>query len=186
MRIETVVKPESRRSFIVAGGTAVWVSGPWLINLSHAHTGSTHPETAPRSGAKLVKKRAPEQHAWGIAGDRRKVTKTVTITALDTMRFSPDKVNVREGETVRIVLKNVGTMLHELVIGTPDVLQEHAKMMIKFPNMEHDEPYMVHVNPGKSGEIVWKCNRAGSFEYACLIAGHYAAGMKGVLTVKKA
>jgi len=50
--------------------------------------------------------------------------------------------------------------------------------------MEHDEPYMVHVDPGRAGRIVWNFNRAGSFEYACLIAGHYEAGMKGWLTVR--
>jgi uncharacterized cupredoxin-like copper-binding protein len=42
---------------------------------------------------------------------------------------------------------------------------------------------MVHVDPGKTGEIVWTFNRAGSFELACLIAGHYEAGMRGTITV---
>jgi uncharacterized cupredoxin-like copper-binding protein len=56
-------------------------------------------------------------------------------------------------------------------------------MMARFPNMAHDEPYMVHVDAGKRGEIVWHFNRAGSFEFACLIAGHYEAGMRGTVTV---
>ena len=51
--------------------------------------------------------------------------------------------------------------------------------------MEHDEPYMAHVPPGQTGEIVWTFNRAGRFEFACLIAGHYQDGMKGVITVEK-
>jgi hypothetical protein len=33
--------------------------------------------------------------------------------------------------------------------------------------------------PGKTGEIVWTFNRAGEFDFACLIAGHYQAGMVG-------
>jgi uncharacterized cupredoxin-like copper-binding protein len=70
-----------------------------------------------------------------------------------------------------------------MVIGTKKVLDEHAKMMEKFPNMEHDEPYMAHVAPGKTGEIIWTFNRAGEFDFACLIAGHYSAGMKGVIRV---
>ena len=45
--------------------------------------------------------------------------------------------------------------------------------------MEHDEPYMAHVAPGKTGEIVWSFNRAGEFDFACLIPGHYQAGMVG-------
>ncbi|MDP3420868.1 MAG: cupredoxin family protein [Thiobacillus sp.] len=124
-----------------------------------------------------------EQTAWGIAGKPAQVSRTVTIDMTDAMRFTPDALTVQEGETVRFAVKNRGRMLHEMVIGTPAELAKHAAMMAKFPNMEHDEPYMVHVDPGKTGEIVWHFNRAGSFEFACLIAGHYEAGMRGTLTV---
>ncbi len=101
----------------------------------------------------------------------------------DTMRFTPDRIEVREGETVRIVLKNDGKLLHEFVLGTKKELDEHAALMVKFPTMEHDEPYMAHVAPGKKGEIVWTFNRAGEFDFACLIAGHYQAGMVGKVRV---
>ena len=79
-----------------------------------------------------------------------------------------------------------GKQLHELVLGTRQELDEHAALMLKFPNMEHDEPYMAHVNPGKTGEIIWNFNRPGEFEFACLIAGHYQAGMTGKITVTPA
>ena len=42
---------------------------------------------------------------------------------------------------------------------------------------------MVHVAPGKTGEIVWTFNKAGDFDFACLIAGHYQAGMVGTIKV---
>src|SRR5690606_21400269 len=87
------------------------------------------------------------------------------------------------GDTVRFVIRNRGRMLHEMVIGTPDELARHAALMAKFPGMEHDAPYMAHVDPGQSGDIVWHFNRSGRFEFACLIAGHYEAGMRGTLTV---
>jgi uncharacterized cupredoxin-like copper-binding protein len=103
----------------------------------------------------------------------------------DAMRFVPDELRVREGETVRLVVHNDGAMLHELVIGTREALAEHAELMLKFPDMEHDEPYMVHVDPGRKGEIVWQFNRAGSFEFACLIPGHYQAGMRGRIIVAR-
>ena len=45
--------------------------------------------------------------------------------------------------------------MHEFVIGTKKELDEHAALMLKFPDMEHDEPYMAHVAPGKTGEIIW-------------------------------
>lgn len=126
---------------------------------------------------------AAEQTPWGIAGTPAQVSRTVTIDMTDAMRFTPDTLTVKEGVTVRFVVKNRGRMLHEMVIGTPDELAKHAALMAKFPNMEHDAPYMVHVDPGKSGEIIWTFNRAGQFEFACLIAGHFEAGMRGTLTV---
>jgi uncharacterized cupredoxin-like copper-binding protein len=135
------------------------------------------------------KKHAPagdvvfEQTAWGIAGKPAQAQRTITVDMTDNMRFTPDRLTVKEGETIRFVVRNKGRMLHEMVIGTPDELAKHAAMMAKFPNMEHDEPYMVHVDPGKTGEIVWTFNRAGQFEFACLIAGHFEAGMRGTITV---
>jgi len=124
-----------------------------------------------------------EQKPWGIAGDSKAAKRTLVFTMSDAMRFTPDRVEVRQGETVRLVLKNDGKMLHEFVLGTKSVLDEHAALMLKFPDMEHDEPYMAHVQPGKSGEIVWTFNRAGEFDFACLIAGHYQAGMVGKIKV---
>lgn len=130
--------------------------------------------------APLVK----EQKDWGIAGAAHDVKRTITLRMSDQMRFTPDRIEVRQGETVRLRLHNDGRMLHELVLGTRQELETHAALMLKFPDMEHDEPYMVHVAPGRSGEIIWTFNRAGEFEFACLIAGHYQAGMKGTLLVR--
>lgn len=124
-----------------------------------------------------------EQTPWGIAGDPAKVNRTISVDMSDAMRFSSDSVVVEEGDTVRFVVRNAGRMRHEIVIGTPDELAQHAAMMARFPNMEHEEAYMAHVDAGESGEIVWHFNRVGSFEFACLIAGHYEAGMRGTLTV---
>ena len=134
-----------------------------------------------RKPAAVVK----EQKPWGIAGDARSVKRTINITMLDTMRFSPDRIEVTQGETVRLRLANKGKLMHELVIGNKKELDEHAAQMVKFPNMKHDEPYMAHVGPGKGGEIIWTFNRAGEFDFACLIAGHYQGGMVGKLKVVK-
>ena len=124
-----------------------------------------------------------EQKPWGIAGDSKAVTRTIKIRMSDEMRFTPDVIDVREGETVRLVHHNGGKVLHEFVLGTKQELDAHAAMMLKFPQMEHDEPYMAHVAAGKKGEMVWSFNRAGEFDFACLIPGHYQAGMVGKVRV---
>jgi len=124
-----------------------------------------------------------DQKAWGIAGDAKAVKRTVEFKMGDDMRFTPDRLEVRQGETVRFVLRNHGKLMHEFVIGTRKELDEHAALMMKFPGMEHDEPYMAHVAPGKTGEVIWNFNRPGEFDFACLIAGHYSAGMMGRIKV---
>ncbi|UUX97796.1 cupredoxin family protein [Aquabacterium sp. J223] len=145
-----------------------------LQGVARAHSDKPHAKGA------AVKK---EQKDWGIAGDAKATKRTIEVGMTDTMRFTPDRIEVRQGETVRFVVRNRGKVMHEFVIGTKAENVKHAEMMVKFPGMEHDEPYMAHVSPGKTGEIVWHFNRAGEFEFACLIAGHYQAGMVGTINV---
>lgn len=133
--------------------------------------------------AKPAARGPAEQKDFGIAGDVKGATRTVRMDMSDAMRFAPAELQVRQGETVRFVVRNSGRVMHELVLGTPQELQKHAEMMRKFPDMEHDEPYMVHVAPGKTGELVWTFNRPGEFQYACLIPGHFEAGMVGRVRV---
>lgn len=124
-----------------------------------------------------------EQKEWGIAGDREQVSRSIEISMNDQMRFTPDRFEVKQGETIRFVHRNQGQMRHEFVLGTKPELDAHAALMAKFPGMQHDEPFMAHVGPGQSGEIIWTFNRAGDFDFACLMVGHYQAGMVGQIRV---
>lgn len=124
-----------------------------------------------------------EQQEWGIAGEPAAAARTVTVRMLDTMRFVPERIDVRLGETVRFVVINEGALLHEFVLGTTAANAAHAEQMLIFPSMEHDEAHMAHVLPGQERELLWHFNRPGVFEFACLLAGHYQAGMVGALAV---
>ncbi len=159
------------KSLIVAAILCTTALSPALAHESKPHD--------PRASA------APaEQKDFGIAGDAKKVTRTVRIAMSDQMRFAPAKFSFKQGETVRFVFRNDGKVLHEFVLGTRKELEEHAALMRKFPDMEHDEPHMAHVAPGKTGAIVWTFNRPGDFDFACLIPGHYEAGMVGTIKVE--
>jgi uncharacterized cupredoxin-like copper-binding protein len=124
-----------------------------------------------------------EQKTFGKAGDPKKSTRVIRITMNDNMRFAPNTITVKQGETVKVIVANKGRILHEMVIGTAHELQEHAAMMKRFPGMEHDEPHLAHVKPGKSESLVWTFNKPGEFDFACLIAGHFEAGMVGKIKV---
>ena len=154
--------------------------GLLALPVAYAHSPNAHQA----HNAKAQSFAPAEQKEWGIAGDLKKVKRTVEIRMTDDMRFAPNQIQVKLGETVRLVAVNAGKVLHEIVIGTPQELKAHAAMMKKHPGMEHDEPYMAHVDPGHKGAIVWNFNRAGTFEFACLIPGHFEAGMIGRITVK--
>lgn len=126
-----------------------------------------------------------EPTAFGIAADPAKAARTIRVDMSDAMRFSPAEIKVKRGEIVRFVVANKGQVLHEMVLGTREALEEHAELMKKFPGMEHDEPHMAHVAPGQTGEIGWKFTQPGTFHFACLIPGHYEAGMVGRVEVVK-
>lgn len=145
------------------------------MGAAHAHGAAVHADKA----GPVIK----EQKDWGVAGDAKAARRTIKVSMSDAMRFTPDVITVRRGETVRLVFHNQGQQLHEFVLGTQATLDEHAALMLKFPNMQHDEPYMAHVPPGATVEIVWTFNRAGDFHFGCLIPGHYQAGMHGKVAV---
>lgn len=145
-------------------------------SLALAHAPTEH-------GKKGAARISTEEKAFGRQGDPKKVTKTIQVGMADTMRFTPDTVTVKTGDTVKFVVKNHGKQLHEMVLGTEKELKEHAALMLKFPTMEHEEPYMAHVSPGKNEEIVWQFTKPGEYHFGCLIPGHFEAGMKGKITV---
>jgi uncharacterized cupredoxin-like copper-binding protein len=132
-----------------------------------------------------------EQHADGHAsalgkpGDPGKVTRSIVVEMSDAMRFKPASVRVKRGETIRFIVKNTGKMKHEMVLGTIKELKEHAELMRKFPEMEHADPNQVSVEPGMTGELVWQFTRAGTFDFACLVPGHFEAGMVGKVRVSR-
>ena len=161
----------SKRNLIIATAASLLASTGRVL----AHGDEKHP-----AKAGPVKQ---EQKDWGIAGDAGQAKRSIDVGMSDNMRFTPDRIVIKLGETVRFVARNNGKQLHEFVIGTKAENEKHAALMLKFPGMEHDEPYMAHVPPSKTGRIVWTFNRAGQFEFACLIAGHYQAGMVGTITV---
>jgi len=129
--------------------------------------------------------RSAEGHAAaiGMPGNPGKVTRSIEVEMSDAMRFSPDSIRVKRGETIRFIVRNTGNLTHEMVLGTIDELKEHAERMRKGPEMEHDDPNLVSVLPGKTGELIWQFTRDGTFDFACLQPGHFEAGMVGKIHV---
>lgn len=122
--------------------------------------------------------------ASGQPGNAAKVSRTVDVAMSDTMRFTPDSIAVKPGETVRFVVRNVGKVEHEMVVGTASELKQHAQMMRSMPAEKHAGPNQITLAPGKQGTLVWQFDGPGTVDFACLVPGHFEAGMVGKFLVK--
>lgn len=123
----------------------------------------------------------------GVPGDSVRPAATVTLVMREgdgSMTFTPDRLEVKKGEQVRFVLENKGVLVHEFRLATVKDNDEHAAMMRAMPAMKHQEANVITVDPGKTGELLWRFTRAGTFEFACLIPGHRETGMRGTVTVE--
>ncbi|MEP7328560.1 MAG: cupredoxin family protein [Betaproteobacteria bacterium] len=162
------------KSIFAVGAASLFFA---LSTTAIAH-GDDHGTTARKSAP------AMEKTAFGQTGDPKKVTRTITVGMDDSFHYTPHSLKIKKGETVRIIARNDGKLLHEIVIGNAEELKAHAELMRKFPTMEHEAAYMAHVPPGKSEQIVWQFSVTGDFKFACLVAGHSEAGMIGDIVVR--
>ena len=122
------------------------------------------------------------------------VDRSIEVVMLDNMKFMPDTLQVNEGETIRFVVRNKGKITHEMVLGSPSDIAAHAKEMQEMaatghPLHQHNYAtrapgaIAVTVPAGESRDWIVKFGEATELEIACLVAGHYEAGMKGQLKV---
>ena len=158
--------------FILLALSATLAAGPVA-----AHSDSHAKKSAAPSTAVM------DEKSFGKPGEAKKTVRTIAVDMSDRMRFTPATLTVKQGDTVKFVIKNSGKTMHEFVLGTMTELKTHAELMKKHPGMEHDEPYMAHVAPGRTETIVWQFTRAGEFHFGCLLPGHLEAGMVGNINV---
>jgi len=124
---------------------------------------------------------------------------TVAISANDQMKFDVTAIAAKPGQKVRITLRNAGTMPkvsmgHNLVVlalGTdPEKFIEASQMQMAndYIAPEMRASVIAHtrlLGPGESDTVEFAAPRApGSYPFVCSFPGHYAIGMKGVLTVR--
>ncbi len=120
----------------------------------------------------------------GTDGSDARVIEIEIVEANGKMAYSRDRIEIMQNETVRFVLKNAGSLDHEFVLGTAKENRAHADMMASMPGMAHADKNMMQVASGQTSSFVWKFSNKGEFEFACLIPGHYEAGMHGIMIVK--
>ena len=119
----------------------------------------------------------------GEPGNPKKPSRTIEVE-MSEMDYKPSSIEVKRGEQIRFVVRNVGFEDHEFLLATTEDNLKHGEAMRKHPHMEHDDPNGVRLAPKKSAEMIWKFTKRGTFEYSCLIPDHREHGMIGKVTVK--
>ena len=128
-----------------------------------------------------------DKKAVGSPAEKGAETRTIDITMRETdsgdMVFEPASLDIKTGEVILFNITNKGALEHEFVLDTLEENKEHKEVMAQFPDMEHDDPNSTRLKAGESDQIVWNFSNGGTFEFACLIPGHYEAGMHGGVLV---
>lgn len=166
---------------MVAGAMASALALATVVDLEVALAHSAH------EGREGHAAQGTNDFAAGEPGAAHDASRTVEIRITDAdgnMAFAPDRLEVKQGEQIRFVLTNAGSVEHEFMIDTVANNAAHKEAMEAEPDMEHEEENGRHVKPGEKVEFIWRFTKPGSFEMACLIPGHYESGMKGRILVK--
>lgn len=148
----------------------------------HSSSHDMHQMDHPRDTQGAISGAAHDRSS-GAPGNPAQIDRTIEVVMDDTMRFAPDRIRVTAGDTVRFIVRNDGRLDHEMVIGSMHELKRHAEMMRAEPHMKHAEPNAASPGPGDTAEIVWRFDRAGAVDFACLVPGHLEAGMAGKIKV---
>lgn len=105
----------------------------------------------------------------------------VIVVAMTEFAFEPEAFSLTPGETVEFVLTNDGVIEHEFRLTTAHEVEEH----IEGGHDDHhdDEPLALTVAAGET--VSWVVTIPGEVELvACLIPGHFEAGMKAPVTLE--
>ncbi|UZE95317.1 cupredoxin domain-containing protein [Alkalimarinus alittae] len=178
-------------AFIIVSGAALAGAG----EAGHGHDsppksshhngeGSHHQQMMNHSG--MVGHEHSMESLAGKPGVESDVTRTINVTADDSMQFTHEPFDIKDGETIKFVVTNNGAIPHEFSIGTKDEHMEHGEMMMANPNMHHGPGgNAITVKPGETLPLIWTFENAWEIEAACNIPGHYQAGMHSAVSIQE-
>jgi azurin len=145
-------------------------------------------------GQKDSSSTAPTAAAAASSGPR-----VIEITASDSMKFDVTSIQASPGESLDVVLTNIGSLPQEVMAhnwillkaGSDPAAFSAAGASSKdtgyIPASLQDE-VLAHIGlqgPRKSGEVTFNAPTVpGDYPFLCSFPGHCQAGMKGTLVVK--
>ena len=99
--------------------------------------------------------------------------RVIGIVATPQLRFVPDAITVKQGETVRFVVTTMGPIVHEFMVGpAADVAADKP-----------GTPEIADLGMMDTRSLTYTFDGPGPYAFACHAPGHYAAGMAGTIAV---
>ena len=143
---------------------------------------SSHPALASPGAAHNSHHAVPIESTGG--------TRTIEIIARD-IEFSVSEIDVKQGETVRFIIRNEGELDHDFTIGDADTqaahrtqMQEMMSGMVDGHSHMHSAENAVMIAPGETAELLWTFGEDMNVEFGCNIPGHFESGMAGKFDVQ--
>ena len=128
-----------------------------------------------------------EGYEFGEPMETADATRVVEIAAKDDFSFEPASVTIAAGDSVTFRVENVGVIPHDFTLGDSHLQEEHEAEMAEMSPDDmamHDEPNAFTLASGETKEMTWHFTEAGEILFGCHTPGHYAAGMKGTITIE--
>src|SRR5688572_28081903 len=125
--------------------------------------------------------------------------RTIEIVGTEKMQFDKTEIAAKPGETIRIVLKAVGTM-PKSIMAHNFVLLKDGVDAVEFNKAAFNARDTGFIPPDKKADVIAATDlagggetvevtfkvpaKAGSYNFICSFPGHFAMGMRGKLVVK--
>ena len=146
-------------------------------------------------------------HNIGEKGKSSEIDRIIEIKMYDNY-FEPKEITIKKGETIKFLIKNFGSLVHEFNIATKKMHLKHQPEMMKMMeneillvdkidkkkmkelskkdhSMGHSHQNSLLLEPNENGEIIWKFSKDVRLEVACNIPGHYETGMIANVDITK-
>ncbi len=108
---------------------------------------------------------------------------------MERMRFIPDQLTAKVGETIAFVVTNPNDIAHEVYIGDmADQMAHHATHMALPSDQQQLATHYgmgLFLDPHGTGVFTYHFATAGQVFLGCHLPGHWEAGMRAVVTVSR-
>jgi uncharacterized cupredoxin-like copper-binding protein len=96
-------------------------------------------------------------------------------------RFSPERLEIERGTTVRFVVHNRDPIAHEFIVG-----DEHVQLVHENGTEKHHgaKPGEVSIPAGRTRSTIYTFSGSADLIFGCHLPGHYAYGMRGVIALR--